>query len=361
MLLAGSPVYLWQSTHSNVELPNPNLIGVLLSGSGRVKALVSPIDQKRVTDVRAIANPDGTWGVLFGDQLDRSMGMERDPDTYWFSTFDGKRWRSLEKLPKPGGRIRSLSATKLVRRGNTLYLAVPVDYPRLNDAVALFIREDGKWRMEEKRLGIAGYLALDTTSTGTLLLGVVAVDTTEKSDENSLFLYELRSSGKEWVSKGRLVKGAGRPVHHPEFVWSGHSLIAGWLSPSPQGGMEANVLGISNPWPAPVRISSSGPQEFSVLDAGYHDSSAIVVTATPGDDGLVKVGSVSEGSYRELYSFANPFDGIRAVSTAGSVSLIGPVHSFNGRAPIVTSVRVRFDVVCRTEEHIKTTNHREVR
>jgi len=348
--LAGSPVYLWQSTHSNRELPNPHLIGVLLSASGRVKAqVVSPIDQKRVTDVRAIANPDGTWGVLFGDQSPRPMGTPRDPDTYWFSTFDGKRWRSLEKLPKPSGRIKSNFATKLVRRGNALYVAAPVDYPGFNDAVALFIREDGKWRMEEKRLGIVAYLALDTTSSGTLLLGVVAADTTE-SDDNSLFLYELRSSGKEWVSKGKLVRGAESPVHDPEFAWSGHSLIAGWLSPSAKGGTEANVLGISNRWAAPVRISSPRPQELFVLDPGYPDSAAIVVTATAGNDGLVKVGRVSEGSYRELSSFANPFDGIRAVSIAGSVSLIGPVHSFNGRAPVVLSVRVRFDVVCKKEE-----------
>lgn len=348
LLLAGTPTYVWSSPSSDSTMANGNVLGVLLSRSGRSTAIPSPIDKNRVADVRAAALPDGTWGILFGEKKPSRPLYSGPLEAYWYGRYDGSKWRGLQRLPLPAGVVRSDFASKLVLRKDMLYLLAPMRSTPGKDGIALFMRRKGKWTVSEHAMGRVAYVSLDTTRTGRLVVGIVQADTTEREDSNSFFLYEVDSTGTLWKPLGRRAKGGNTPVHDPTLEWAGLDLVAGWTSPSRERrGVDVSiVLGATEKLSGPLRIFSPDPLQFFTRTLSSL-AAPIIVTASQASVGRIQLGSISRGTYRELDSFPSPFMGaINVTSRGNSIFLNGPVPSFKKRTPVVTSLQLRFDIVC---------------
>lgn len=263
VLLAGTPMFVWETRGRIGLVEGDSTIGAVLDATGNARPLASPIAARLVNDVRAAATGSGSWAVMFAEAEPVQPPAMPRVVAYWFGITDGARWNSVNRIAIGDGAPRSISASSLVKVGQGYALAVPINREDRRDVLVV------EWTSTELRSHIvatkmAGYLALAATSAGDLVLGVVRPDTTEREDENSLFVYQRSANSNSWRALPRLVRGLGQPVRDPSIDLN-DGVVVTWSSSSVTGEPNARALvarSLAGELPSPLILAGGVDQVF---------------------------------------------------------------------------------------------------
>ena len=193
VLVAGNPVFLWGRLGKIWDvLPQDTLMGMIVSPPARVLALRSPIPGRPFSGVRSAALPDGWWLVTFAEVVAASAPVAPRVISYWSAETDGMVWRSLQQLPSVSDSLNASESSALVLRDGRAMLAVPA-WRAGQHRVVLFVRERGAWSATNAYVGRYSYVALAATASRDVL-AVVGPDSTEREDNNSLFIFRKSPS-----------------------------------------------------------------------------------------------------------------------------------------------------------------------
>ena len=231
ILVAGNPVFLWGKTGAGYEfVEQDSIIGMVISAPSSVRSVVSPLPHHHVQGVRSVALPGGWWLVTFAEVVPTKPGVNPVVLHYWAAETDGTSWRGLTQLPAVVDSLSSAEASALVWRAGRAMLAVPGDrgrFPYRDPRVVTYTRVGGKWSAASAALGRRTYVAVALTRTRDLL-AVVRPDSTEREDDNSLFMYYKSPADSTWSVAYRLVRGYRSPVRDPFFSGEDDSLTLSW-------------------------------------------------------------------------------------------------------------------------------------
>jgi hypothetical protein len=150
----------------------------------------------------------------------------------WAAETDGSSWRSLQPLPMIIDSMVPAEASALVVRDGRALLVVPSE-KRFERRVVTYTRDNGQWSASVGSVGFLTYVALAAT-TSRDLLAVVRPDSTEREDNNSLFVYAKAPADTTWRLRSRLVRGYRSPVRDPVFSEDGDGLTLAWRVTSPE-------------------------------------------------------------------------------------------------------------------------------
>jgi hypothetical protein len=358
LLVAGSPSYIWAGPRNSAEQSRNTLFGIVISLDGTADTIPSPLATGHLSNVRALALPDGTWAATFADVAPETQFNETvtpRTDAYWFGITDGQRWLTLEKLPASNGKLRSGLASRLVRSRTGYSVAMPIQLAngvdgRLRNAVTVFTRSDHGWRRNERVFEFVYYVSLDTTERGQLLLGSVRADASERPVSNDLVLYE-QFADLRWHEVTRVEPKDSQHVHQPDVGWSGESSVATWLEAStPSGRARARaIVGATDPQHRRyVAISDDALQVLRVPDL----TTPTWVALEWADSKARRISVVQRqpsGSTSRI-AIPDPFFGYIGTSVFGSkLVVVGPVHRRDGKSPVVSLHLLTLEMTCFSE------------
>ena len=345
-LLAGYPVYTWTRAHGDsARLDRTAAYVGLLIGDSAVSPLPSPMPDAIVTDIRLRADT-GRWfhAVFARAAAPDKQGHDPRILSYWYGRTDGVTWDAIEPLPMPAmERLVSREASELVAPRGALMLAVPFGDDGRRD-VAIYVREQGQWRMEILSTHSVAYVAIATGDTP--LLYVVRPDTTNMPDMNSLSLFTRDSAG--WRDHGVLVRGARSPIHHLETHERSGAWTLSWFTRdvvshvrtvqaarlARDGTLAERAIvaeGVIDVWPM---RSHSGPTRWAIAT---HAGDRQLLSLVEWGKGLPVVRDV----------VANPFEGqlLTYEGSDGAVA-VGPVLDRVPGAESLVSGTLRFELRC---------------
>ncbi|HEY0023232.1 MAG TPA: hypothetical protein VGB24_09985 [Longimicrobium sp.] len=269
VLIAGWPAYLSGRSDDGrpIRTPADSILGVIFSSGRPATTIRTPSDAHTIGGVRALARPDGAWDVVFADLSSTAPEGAAQRDTasrLWYGVYDGRRWKSLEEIPTPGGfTIHPLKGTQLVRSGDVLSWAVRTTRPGYHPDVLVFHRKDGAWLSETVGVPATAYIEMAHLGGAGPVLAAVHGDTSIRTgDTNSLFLY---SRDSVWRGVGRVALGGAAPVHHPSLHTDSGAVLT-WYVHTPAG----NQVRVAR---SPAETPSN---EVSVLDSAYSGGRAVV-------------------------------------------------------------------------------------
>ena len=356
ILLAGRPNYLFARDRSpaNPGITADSVFGAVLNGRGRPTLVPAPLDPALIADTRAIATNRG-WAMVFAELRHPSEPPRRDTTArLWYGEFDGRQWGRLEELPQvPGGILRLEFASRLLSRGDTLLLAVPVsrDTATVID-VGIFRRAAGHWGVELVRARRASYAELHySDSLGTLLF-VVQPDPSLRSDVNSLLVYARRPG---WEVVRTILPGGSQPIHGPRITASrSEPIVLTWqvedqrsMPPMRRARAMIGVTETTN-----GRIVEVDPDvTYSTPVAGL-PRFPTWVTEHNAEGGSREIRFITDslGKSYLLGALPSPFTGIFAATASGDSDILvsGPLFQADSARPRLVSLLIRARVECRS-------------
>ena len=349
VLLAGTPTYLWETGDRPALVSGDSTIGAILDASGRVSPLPSPVAVRLVNDVRAAAAGAGKWAVMFAEAEPVRPQQTAHVTAYWFGLTDGERWTDLRRLEIRDGRPRSIAASALVRSAQGFALAVPIDRDERRDV--MIVEWDGESITREVvETKAAAYVALAATSGNDLLLGVVRPDTTEREDENSLFVYRRNAATRSWEALPRTVRGEGQPVRDPSISVGAAGVVVSWRVTPKIDSTEARALITQSLTAAISKPLILGRGVEHVLDVARMERLLWVIASRPTSHvgSRLRVIAVSGAHTSTVAALASPFSSTMAgVWLGGSLLLTGGVLGATASALPVESHVMSIDVRCR--------------
>jgi hypothetical protein len=232
VLVAGRPVFLWARRKPSTRAYDLNeqdtLMGMTITPPSRVRPLPSPIPGRPFAGVRSAPLPDGWWLVTFAEVIPAPPPVGNRVIAMWAAETDGSAWRALEKLPPVADSLFVAEGSELVWRNGRVLLAIPATHDH-ERRVVVFARDSGRWSARSHYFGTANYVAV-ASSPSRDILAVVRLDTTERADRNSLFIYSKLPSDSAWSQGYRLVRGLEHPVRDPILRTDGDLLRLSWRS-----------------------------------------------------------------------------------------------------------------------------------
>ena len=234
-LLAGTPVYVWDSTGKSESAPVNGALGVVIAPDGVLRLLTVPLEGKTIGAVRTAALSDGWWAIVFADIVPRQRAQDDAVvKALWYGESDGTHWRHLERLPSVGDTLTLDRLSALVVENDRALIAVPGNLAH-QESIVTYSRDQTGWHVRTQPSFPIAYLTLGNTRTRDVLF-VVGSDPRLIRDHNSLF--ELTKSPGEgsWNTAVRLVEGPSHPVHHPLVTSQDTGLIVSWLQQDPESG-----------------------------------------------------------------------------------------------------------------------------
>lgn len=332
--LAGEPTYVWTRQNGVFEPQvdtSGSVIGAIFTDTGAVIPLPKPPLQGTVTDIRLTRHGAG-YAALFALVSRQGVSsMERTFLGYWFGYTDGTSWSSLEpiRLP-PSGEPISRHASALIASGDSMRFAVPFTVAKREDLLVLTRTARG-WQWDLTATTGVAYVAL-TVRAGRHLLYVVRPDPTRRSDANSLSLF-VDVDGR-WTSRGFVLHGGSRLVHHPWIVERGDERILAWEEQDETAGTRnarAARLLADGGLGTVVTLARSIEDLFPVH--GATDDAQWVVSHRP-DNAEPSLALIEWNGGRPIVRdvVVNPYTGpALAHAAAGAVVAVGPVM---GRTPL---------------------------
>ncbi len=211
----------------------PNAFAVAVrSANGVVRTFPVPSALAAATlrDLRAVALPNGRWGVLFLDYPDAGRPETPRPDTaLWFGVLGARGWTSVEQVPVPDGvQLLTPVARPLQVAGDRVLAAVPATDASGESGVLLAERAGGRWTARHhavRGLGYAG-LAVDGASRLPTVVAVRPDDRAARSS-NEVFLYH---PGRATDSLVKVPVDRAAPAHDPIMHATARGLSIAWLA-----------------------------------------------------------------------------------------------------------------------------------
>ncbi|MFN2565813.1 MAG: hypothetical protein ABR499_12520 [Gemmatimonadaceae bacterium] len=351
VLLAGTPNYVWRPVAGRPVALEARFghFGAAIGADGRVSLVPSPLDARLIKHVRVLGRGDGVWDAVF---------IELEPPGWvageagvaarvWHGVVDGRRWLRLEEMPRPtGARVYPGSTPPaLIRRGDTLAWALPVETPGGQTEAVVYERRNGRWSYELVPTNSPAYLVPAYSDSLGLVLAVVRA--LPPAEENGLYFLVRRHS---WQT---LRRPADR-VYEPSLTFAGTAGFLTWRTLLPdEGGMR---------WEARAMIGHLEAQDGPIvrLDSSVVHMAAPVSPRT--GTRLWVVDHVGEGGRGNelrvirdsaetavvLTRIPSPFQGFFAAALQSPVELLiaGPVPGRTETEPGVVTLLLRLRVQC---------------
>jgi hypothetical protein len=349
VLIAGWPSYLFarDSGGKPRSIGADTILGVIIDRHDRARTFRSPVASRMVGGVRALGREDGGWDVVFAELISFSRERFPQPDTaarLWYGVHDGRRWKSLEEIPRPAGFIfHPRLGSQLVRSGETLSWALRATNPGGRINIVVLNGRRGRWASEIVATPSAAYVQLTEARRSGPLLAVVRADTSLRpGDSNSLFIY---SRSPEWLAVRRIARGGAEPANHPSFVRSGGDILLTWYVDKPGGG---EVRMLRNPGVAPLRETAALSTGFSggrpVAYASLRTGAYWIIDYRPPEKAAAELRFFHDtgGGVGEVTRWPSPFlGGFHAAAVQeSSFVLAGAVWKDQDSIPVTLLVRV---------------------
>lgn len=355
VLLAGKPTYEWTDYPSRPELRGQNAVfGATLDASGTAHLIPAPIAGRRLKPMAAASIGDAEWAVVFGEMrsgADTSFWWSTGDTTgsriekLWYAELSRRQWRSIQELPLPADadNVWNTLSTDLAIRGDTSVWGV-VHRVDGRPRAGVLERIAGRWSYHPLAVD-PGYLTLAQSADG-FILGIVAPDRSLPQDVNSLLAYRRNDS---WELVRRAITGGEHEVHFPALsVLPDQSVLVTWQAIYEEGfplyRMRSRIL------------EQSGPIDmvaYRVRDRSWPvlgpTGNAYLVAKTDARDGMrLKVFDVGGESVREVWSTANPFEGIFRLTMTRPDEMLANGPLFDRQTETLTSLLLRLKIECST-------------
>ena len=347
LLLVGRPTYVWRKGGPVALIAGDSTVGAVLDGAGHAESLPSPIAPRLVNDMRAAAATKGSWAVMFAEAEPRRPQDTPQVTAYWFGITDGTRWKNLTRLPTEGMSPRSISASDLVRTPHGYVLGVPIDRGARRDVLIVEWGGD-RLRSEIVETKAAGYVSMAASAGGDLLLAVVRPDTTEREDENSLFVYQRDAGARSWRALRRVARGAGRPVRDPTMSITNRDIVLTWRATPPASPAEAYAV-VGQPLEVATTPLFLGSDVEQALIAWRDGKPMWVLAAAParGEGARLRVVAQGDSGIVTIAEVASPFHRPIAAAWLGSrLFLSSGVAARTDTEPPVQSRVLSIDFRC---------------
>jgi len=329
-----------------------SLLGAIVPRSGPVRLVPSPIPSRLLNGVGAVARPDGTWAVVFGETGPYS-GPSR-PDTVarlWFGVFDGAAWTELEHLPAPPeALIRAAGASALIAYGDTLAWALRTTTPQHPDDVIVYERRGGAWTYEIVPTVVSAYSALAHSDSMGLLLFHVGPDLSLPSDRNSLFLW-ARHPG--WGKIRKVVSSSVEEVFNPQVRRSGAGHTLNWIAEIRESGgtrreAHAMVGRLETGRAQVISLDSAMPFAGSLQPVELRRGLRLWVLEHSSHNGGREVRVVRDSSAVSvpMYRAPSPFATGFVAAATGSSDLVVTGADYDPVRQSVASMLIRYRVEC---------------
>jgi hypothetical protein len=357
LLLAGTPSYLWRraGTKKSYQSTADSVFGVVVPRRGSPRIIPAPIDPRRIASVRALERSDGHWDVAFAE-LDRprqTIGEFIPVADLWAGVFDGTRWRTIGRLPRvAGATLEPSTISALVRRGDTLALAVTAETSPARSDVVVYERRGSRWSYGVVPVSSAMTVSPAYSERAGLTLAVVQLNPRTQNRSNSVHVY---ARVPDWQEIGLVVDIGRQRIIRPSLVFTPASSFLTWLSPGGGGRSEARAVRgvLDRPVPPPSVIDSNAVQLAHVKSREGTPLWIAEHLPSSGTGSELRVLRESARGMSVVATFPNPFTGpFCAAPTAGSeVLLAGPRLDRTGAGPTVVTLFVRLRVECGPGRH----------
>jgi len=301
VFLAGQPNYVFRG---DSLLMRNGIFGVAWWSSRPARLVMSPLDQRRVGDVRLAALGRGRFAAVFAELgSDRPFLQNQRVIDLWFAVFDGLSWTKPQKLPvPPRGVIRSSAASSLIAGGGGLTIAYPLDSVSLDlpqtSSVGVFSWRGGLWSLAVIPTWMAGGVSLTYLGRLGLRLAVVQPDTSKQSDGGSVFLF---GPEPRWENLGKAISGGDTYTDDPVMHGTDEYLTLSWHARL----RNRPGFGVARTARVPLSASGSGPvmpaDRFVTFDSSSIRLSALVRTGRQfwvSEHVLAEVGGTPQREFR---------------------------------------------------------------
>jgi hypothetical protein len=251
------------------------------SASGVVRTVAAPevLAKATLRDLRAVALPNGRWGVLFLDYPESSVRNAPPPvASLWFGVLGASGWESVERVPVPDGvRLLTPVARPMQVAGDRVLAAVPARDASGESGVLLAERVGRRWRARHhavRGLGYAG-IAMSGASRTPTVVAVRPDDVVQGFSTNEVFLYH---PARRTDSLVKVPVERTAPAHDPIMHATTRGLSVAWLADVPVGGETRRV-----PYHSFVR---DGVPEMA---RPLGDEATRLITVPNGGDGVIAV------------------------------------------------------------------------
>jgi hypothetical protein len=348
-LLAGAPVYVWDSTGRSESAPVNGALGVIIAPDGALQLLTVPLEGKTIGAVRTAPLPDGWWALVFADILPRRRVQDDAVvRALWYGESDGTQWRNLEALPSVGDSLTLDRLSALVVKSDHALIAAPAMLAN-QQSIVTYTRDRAGWHVRTQPSFPIVYLALGATRTRDVLF-VVGSDPRPMRDHNSLFELTMSPGELSWKNPVRLVEGPLHPVHHPLVTSQDSGLVVSWLQQDLRSGSRSV-------WYLRLRDDGSisgAPQHvdddiLSQASTSLGDGAAWALTvrdstSAPGYSLHLEARTRAGATHRRLES---PFSTVLGISLRqDSVMVVGPRPARTDTDPPVVSLLLTLSRRC---------------
>jgi hypothetical protein len=326
-----------------------SIFGAIIAADGAVRIVKSPISRRLMDAPTAVANPDGTWAILFAEVADYEGPFRPSfADKLWFSTLSGTEWGKRELIPTPPGvNLPTSAGSALIRSDRAVAWALSL---RLDGILVFEKQHGGAWSHEIVPIvGGAVHPQLSYSDTDVLFMAVVYAEPRPgQATEGSLFLW---SRSPVWKLDRKIADYEDGRVSDPVIRLSPSPQLLAWKAGEMrEGGVIRAIFGrITEGNDSTTILNRSARFTGPIQFVDGPDSSALWMLDPQPRSGLsspeIRLLQQTKSGMVIPTSFPNPFVAPFGATFANNeVTVVGGIH--DPIESIVFSLIMHFRLVC---------------